>query len=71
MNVAVPCPQHSHRFGHCASSQTVTNLRSVISDFVDQNAGLLGSLTLIHDGFFSRCSVGSIRIFGPQLLIRG
>ena len=23
MKVAVPCPQHSPMFGHCASSQTV------------------------------------------------
>jgi glutamate racemase len=41
----------------------------VISDLVDQNAGLFGSRTLIHGGFFSRCNSGSIFIFGPQLLI--
>jgi glutamate racemase len=41
----------------------------VISDFVDQNAGLFGSLTLIQGGFLSRCNAGSIFIFGPQLLI--
>ena len=69
MKVAVPWLQHSQRFGHWASSQTVTNLRSVIRDLVDQKTGLLGRRTLIHEGFLSRCNTGSILIFGPQLLI--
>src|SRR6478735_6031493 len=69
MKVAVPCPQHSQRFGHCASSHTVTSFRSVMRDFVDQNAGLFGRRTLIHEGFLSRCNAGSIFIFGPQLLM--
>src|SRR5690606_3804585 len=69
MKVAVPWPQHSQRFGHGASSQTVTSLRSVMRDFVDQRAGLLGSRTLIQDGFLSRWRAGSIFIFGPQALM--
>ncbi len=71
MNVAVPCPQHSQRLGHCASSQTVTRLRSLIMDLVSQNTGLLGNLTLIHDGFLSVWSVGSIFILGPAQLMVG
>lgn len=66
MKVAVPWPQHSQRFGHWASSQTVTSLRSVMRDLVDQKAGLLGRRTLIQSGFLSRWRVGSMFIFGPQ-----
>jgi hypothetical protein len=69
MKVAVRWLQHSQRFGHWASSQTVTSFRSVISDLVDQNSGLFGSRTLIQDGFWVRCKAGSIFIFGPQQLM--
>src|SRR2546425_1090533 len=60
MNVAVPWLQHSHRFGQCASSQTVCSRRSEMSAFVEKNTGLDGSRTLIHSGFFAWWSEGSI-----------
>src|SRR5207247_2453554 len=60
MKVAVPWLQHSHRFGHCALSQTVCNRRSEISAFVEKKTGLDGSRTLIHGGFCGWCNAGSI-----------
>src|SRR5438874_9329690 len=60
MKVAVPWLQHSHRFGHCALSQTVCNRRSEISVFVEKKTGLDGSRTLIHGGFCGWCNAGSI-----------
>src|SRR5256886_6669916 len=59
MKVAVPWLQHSHRFGHCALSQTVCNRRSEISAFVEKKTGLDGSRTLIHGGFFFFFNDGS------------
>ena len=60
MKVAVPWLQHSQRFGHWALSQTVWSFKSATSAFVEKNTGLDGSRTLIHGGFLSMCSVGSI-----------
>src|SRR6202022_2275823 len=60
MKVAVPWLQHSHRFGHCADSQTVCSRRSEMSAFVEKNTGLEGSRTLIHPGFFASSNDGSI-----------
>src|SRR5215467_15552012 len=51
MNVAVPWLQHSHRFGHCALSQTVCNRKSEISALVEKKTGFDGSRTLIQGGF--------------------
>src|SRR5436189_6425745 len=50
MKVAVPWLQHSHRFGHCALSQTVCSRKSEISALVEKKTGFDGSRTLIHDG---------------------
>src|SRR3954462_3366527 len=58
--VAVPWLQHSHRFGHCALSQTVCNRRSEISAFVEKKTGFEGSRTLIQGGFCAWCRAGSI-----------
>jgi hypothetical protein len=60
MKVAVPWLQHSHRFGHCALSQTVCNRRSEMSALVEKKTGLDGKRTLIHDGFCGWCKAGSI-----------
>jgi len=60
MNVAVPWLQHSHRFGHCALSQTVCNRKSEISAFVEKKTGFDGSRTLIQGGFCAWCKAGSI-----------
>ena len=35
INVAVPLDQHSERFGHLASSQTVLNCRLLTLDFIN------------------------------------
>src|SRR6476646_10967986 len=58
--VAVPWLQHSHRFGHCALSQTVCNRRSEIRALVEKKIGFDGNRTLIQDGFFVWCRAGSI-----------
>src|SRR6266480_4432149 len=58
--VAVPWLQHSHRFGHCALSQTVCKRRSEMSAFVEKKTGFEGSRTLIQGGFCARCNAGSI-----------
>src|SRR5207249_7073902 len=60
MKVAVPWLQHSHRFGHCALSQTVCNRKSEISAFVEKKTGFDGNRTLIHGGFCAKCNAGSI-----------
>src|SRR5213593_4999763 len=60
MNVAVPWLQHSHRFGHCALSQTVCNRKSEISAFVEKKTGFDGSRTLIQGGLCAWCNAGSI-----------
>src|SRR5436853_2386970 len=60
MNVAVPWLQHSHRFGHCALSQTVCSRKSEISAFVEKKTGFDGKRTLIQGGFSARCNAGSI-----------
>src|SRR3977135_3945529 len=60
MKVAVPWLQHSHRFGHCALSQTVCRRRSEMSALVEKKTGLDGKRTLIHDGLFGWWSAGSI-----------
>ena len=54
MNVAVPALQHSQRFGHWASSQTVCNRRSEMRALVEKNTGLEGSRTLIQSGFLAK-----------------
>src|SRR5437588_11969103 len=66
--VAVPWLQHSHRFGHCALSQTVCNRKSEISAFVEKKTGLEGSRTLIQGGFCGGCNAGSI--FAQDISIR-
>jgi len=58
--VAVPWLQHSHRFGHCALSQTVCNRKSEISALVEKKTGFEGNRTLIQGGFCAWWSVGSI-----------
>src|SRR3954467_14691791 len=58
--VAVPWLQHSHRFGHCALSQTVCNRKSEINAFVEKKTGFDGSRTLIQGGFCAWCRAGSI-----------
>src|SRR4029434_241468 len=60
MKVAVPWLQHSHRLGHCASSQTVCKRRSEISALVEKKTGFDGRRTLIQAGFCRWCSAGSI-----------
>jgi hypothetical protein len=60
MKVAVPWLQHSQRFGHCALSQTVCNRKSEMSALVEKKTGFDGNRTLIQDGFFAWCRVGSI-----------
>ena len=60
MKVAVPWLQHSHRFGHCALSQTVCKRRSEMSALVEKKTGLDGNRTLIQDGFCPWCNAGSI-----------
>src|SRR4026207_99456 len=60
MKVAVPWLQHSHRFGHCALSQTVCNRRSEMSALVEKKTGLDGNRTLIQGGFCAWCRAGSI-----------
>src|SRR6188472_3018230 len=60
IKVAVPWLQHSHRFGHCALSQTVCNRRSEMSALVEKKTGLDGNRTLIQGGFFAWCRAGSI-----------
>jgi hypothetical protein len=62
MKVAVPWLQHSQRFGHCALSQTVCNRKSEMSAFVEKKTGFDGNRTLIQDGFFAWCRVGSILV---------
>src|SRR5438552_5737429 len=58
--VAVPWLQHSHRFGHCALSQTVCNRKSEISALVEKKTGFEGNRTLIQGGFCAWSRVGSI-----------
>src|SRR5438874_12842805 len=58
--VAVPWLQHSHRFGHCALSQTVCSRKSEISAFVEKKIGFDGSRTLIQGGFCAWCKFESI-----------
>jgi hypothetical protein len=65
MKVAVPWLQHSHRFGHCALSQTVCNRKSEISALVEKKTGLDGNRTLIQGGFCRWCNAGSI--FGHDM----
>src|SRR4029453_8498586 len=60
MKVAVPWLQHSHRFGHCALSQTVCNRKSEMSALVEKKTGLDGNRTLIQGGLFVWCRAGSI-----------
>src|SRR2546429_6070315 len=60
MKVAVPWLQHSHRFGHCALSQTVCKPRSEMSALVEKKTGLDGNRTLIQDGLCAWCNAGSI-----------
>jgi len=60
MKVAVPWLQHSHRFGHCALSQTVCKRKSEISALVEKKTGFDGSRTLIQGGFCAWCRAGSI-----------
>src|SRR5436190_5983261 len=60
MKVAVPWLQHSHRFGHCALSQTVCNRKSEISALVEKKTGFDGSRTLIQGGLCAWCRLGSI-----------
>src|ERR1044071_6643445 len=60
MKVAVPWLQHSHRFGHCALSQTVCNRKSEISALVEKKTGFDGSRTLIQGGLCAWCRAGSI-----------
>src|SRR5438128_3242455 len=60
IKVAVPWLQHSHRFGHCALSQTVCNRRSEMSALVEKKTGLDGNRTLIQGGFCPWCNAGSI-----------
>src|SRR5207247_3458647 len=60
MKVAVPWLQHSHRFGHCALSQTVCRRRSEISALVEKNTGFDGKRTLIQEGLCAWCNAGSI-----------
>src|SRR5947207_4684004 len=68
MKVAVPALQHSQRFGHCASSQTVCRRRSEMSALVEKKTGFDCSRTLIKSGFFARWSAGSIIV---QDILRG
>src|ERR1700719_810413 len=73
MKVAVPWLQHSHRFGHCADSQTVCSRRSEIRALVEKNTGLDGNRTLIHSGFLAWCNDGSTfeqDISARKLLVR-
>jgi hypothetical protein len=56
----VPWLQHSHRFGHCALSQTVCNRKSEMSALVEKKTGLDGKRTLIQGGFCPWCRAGSI-----------
>src|SRR2546429_6477266 len=58
--VAVPWLQHSHRFGHCALSQTVCSRKSEISALVEKKTGFDGNRTLIHGGLLGWWSEGSI-----------
>src|SRR5437879_11322902 len=58
--VAVPWLQHSHRFGHCALSQTVWSRRSEMSALVEKKTGFDGNRTLIQGGLCAWCSAGSI-----------
>src|SRR5215475_9610515 len=60
IKVAVPWLQHSHRFGHCALSQTVCNRKSEMSALVEKKTGFDGNRTLIQAGFCCRCKAGSI-----------
>ena len=60
MKVAVPWLQHSQRFGHCALSQTVCNLKSEMSALVEKKTGFDGNRTLIQGGFCAWCRAGSI-----------
>ena len=62
MKVAVPWLQHSHRLGHCASSQTVCSLRSDTSALVEKNTGFDGNRTRIQSGFRAWCKAGSILV---------
>src|SRR2546430_12942370 len=52
MKVAVPWLQHSHRFGHCALSQTVCKRRSEMSALVEKKTGLDGKRTLTQGAHF-------------------
>src|SRR5438128_12069554 len=58
--VAVPWLQHSHRFGHCALSQTVCKRKSEMSALVEKKTGFDGRRTLIQGGFCAWCNAGSI-----------
>src|SRR5215510_5530674 len=60
IKVAVPWLQHSHRFGHCALSQTVCNRKSEMSALVEKKTGLDGNRTLIQAGLCCWCKTGSI-----------
>src|SRR5262252_7111233 len=60
MKVAVPWLQHSHRFGHCALSQTVCKRKSEMSALVEKKTGFDGSRTLIQGGLRAWCNAGSI-----------
>jgi hypothetical protein len=57
MKVAVPWFQHSQRFGHCASSQTVTSFKSPIRFLVVPNSGRWAKRTFSHSGL--RCRFGA------------
>jgi len=59
MNVAVPLPKHSPRFGQLASSQTVLRLCSRRMRFNWATVGVPGKRARIQGGFFRR---------SPQLL---
>ena len=51
MNVAVPCEKHSPRFGHDASSHTVTRRCSRRRPLSLVTSGPTGARTRIHGGF--------------------
>src|SRR3989344_5058428 len=50
MIVAVPPPQHSPKFGQCASSQTVASLRSRIISLIWRYFSPLGACTFSQGG---------------------
>src|SRR5581483_9023889 len=62
MNVAVPWPKHSPRFGQLASSQTVCRLFARKAALIRATSGVADDLARIHDGLRNGVSVGSILI---------